>query len=132
VETGDANQTPATEKLRYGTPEPAEPAANPPAAPTSREWLTVKLRYKQPEGDRSTYLDSPFIGAPRGFDQADGDFRFGASVALTGLLLRNTEGTAASSFGDVRTLAAAAVGPDPHGLRAEFVRLIEKLAAQQR
>ena len=132
VETGDANQTPATEKLRYGTPEPAEPAANPPAAPTSREWLTVKLRYKQPEGDRSTYLDSPFIGAPRGFDQADGDFRFGASVALTGLLLRNTEGTAASSFGDVRTLAAAAVGPDPHGLRAEFVRLIEKLSAQQR
>ena len=142
VETGDASQTPPAEKLRYGTPKPAEPAepadpADPaepaPAAPTvsaSSEWLTVKLRYKQPEGDRSTFLETPFTGTPHALAEADSDFRFGAAVAMTGLLLRGTEGTAASSFGDVRSLAAAAIGGDPHGLRAEFVRLAEQLATR--
>jgi Ca-activated chloride channel family protein len=130
VEIGDASQTPPAEKLRYGTPQPADPAPAAPTASASSEWLTVKLRYKQPEGDRSTFLETPFTGTPHALAEADSDFRFGAAVAMTGLLLRGTEGTAASSFGDVRTLAAAAIGADPHGLRAEFVRLAEQLAAR--
>jgi Ca-activated chloride channel family protein len=130
VETGDASLTPPAEKLRYGTPQPADPAPAAPTASANSEWLTVKLRYKQPEGDRSTFLETPYTGTPHALAEADSDFRFGAAVAMTGLLLRGTEGTAASSFGDVRTLAAAAIGTDPHGLRAEFVRLAEQLAAR--
>jgi Ca-activated chloride channel family protein len=131
VELGDASHTPPAEKLRYGTPQPADPApAAPTAGSTSPEWLTVKLRYKHPEGDRSTALETPYTGAPRALGEADSDFRFGAAVAMAGLLLRGTEGTTASCFGDVRDLAAAAVGSDPHGLRAEFVRLAEQLAAR--
>lgn len=130
VETGDASQTPPAEKLRYGTPQPADPPPAEPSAAANSEWLIVKLRYKHPEGDRSTFLETPYTGTPHALAEADSDFRFGAAVAMTGLLLRGTEGTAASSFGDVRTLAAAAIGADPHGLRAEFVRLAEQLAAR--
>ena len=87
----------------------------------------MKLRYKQPDGDRSTLLEYPFIGMPRPLDEADADFRFATSVAMAGLLPRHTEGTDGCGFEDVRRIASRAVGTDPHGQRAEFLQLIERL-----
>jgi Ca-activated chloride channel family protein len=128
VETGDGRNTPPAESLRYGT----LPEETPPAPAASREWLTVKLRYKQPEGGRSTLMTRPFTGVSREFGEADADFRFSASVAMTALILRQTEGLETARIEDARMLAAAALGPDPHGHRAGFVGLLERLAAGQR
>lgn len=125
VETGDGRQTPPAETLRYQEVKPEEPAV-----PASSEWLTVKLRYKQPEGDRSTLIEHPFIGMPHAFDEADADFRFGTSVAMAGLLLRHTDGTEGSGFENVNRLAAGALGEDPHGQRAEFLGLIKRLTTR--
>lgn len=127
VETGDARQTSPVETLRYQEEKPEKPGI-----PASSEWLTVKLRYKQPEGDRSTLIEQPFIGIPRAFDEADADFRFGTSVAMAGLLLRHTEGTERIGFKDVSRIAGGAVGADPHGQRSEFLTLIERLTARER
>lgn len=128
VETGDARNEPPGGSLRYGTlPEetPVSPAA-------SREWLTVKLRYKQPEGARSTLMTRPFTGVSCDFSEADADFRFGTAVAMTAMILRETEGLEAARFEDAGRLATAALGPDPHGHRAGFVGLLKRLAARSR
>jgi Ca-activated chloride channel family protein len=128
VETGDARHTTPVESLRYGT----LPKETPPGPAGSREWLTVKLRYKQPEGERSTLMTQPFTGVSRDFGEADTDFRFGASVAMAALILRKTEGLETIGFEDASRLAAAALGSDPHGHRAGFVELLDRLAASQK
>jgi Ca-activated chloride channel family protein len=128
VDTGDGRNTPPVESLRYGT----RPEETPPAPAASREWLTVKLRYKQPEGERSKLMTRPFTGVSREFDEADADFRFSASVAMTALILRQTEGLETARIENARMFAAAALGPDPHGHRAGFVGLLERLATGQR
>jgi Ca-activated chloride channel family protein len=127
VETSDGNYSPAPESLRYQKTEPTEK----PSTTVSDEWLTVKLRYKQPDGDKSTLIERPFMARPRAFDQADADFRFGTSVAMAGLLLRETEGMGKSGFKDVVRIARSALGADSKGQRAEFLALIERLAARE-
>jgi len=87
----------------------------------------VKLRYKQPDGDRSVLLERPFTGSPRRLDESDADFRFATSVAMAGLLLRGTEGTERCGFDDVVRIASEALGADPHGQRAEFLQLVKRL-----
>jgi secreted protein with Ig-like and vWFA domain len=126
LETGDARQTPPVESLRYVRPREDAPVT--PAA--SDEWLTVKLRYKQPDGGRSTLMARSFTGVSRDFAEADGDFRFGAAVAMAALMMRGTEGMEATGFEDAGKLAAAALGSDPHGHRAGFVGLLRQLAAR--
>ncbi|MCX6874283.1 MAG: von Willebrand factor type A domain-containing protein [Verrucomicrobia bacterium] len=132
IETGDARNLPPAEALRYAPPQepsPADPSAAA-APPASREWLTVKLRYKQPEGACSTLIERPFTGVSREFGETDADFRFGTSVAMAAMILREDEGLPATRFEDAGMLAAAALGPDPHGCRTEFVSLLKRLAAR--
>jgi Ca-activated chloride channel homolog len=126
IEAGEGRHLPPAEALRYGTPAATpEPAA-------SGEWLTVKVRYKEPGGASSSLLEHPFTGNPRAFGEADGDLRFGASVALAAMLLRGSADTGAATLADARTLAAAAVGADPFGRRAEFTALLDRLLTRQR
>jgi hypothetical protein len=49
---------------------------------------------------------------------------FASAVAEFGLLLRDSEFKAASSYSDVRERAMRAQGADPFGHRAEFIRLV--------
>jgi len=128
VETGDGRQSPPAESLRYQQADTEAQAE--PGIPASNEWLTVKLRYKQPEGDRSTLIELPFVGMPRTFDEADADFRFGTSVAMAGLLLRQTEGMGESNFQDVTRIATGALGADPNGQRAEFLSLMKRVTSR--
>lgn len=127
IEPGDSRQQAPVEKLRYGSPREETPAL----PDASDEWLTVKLRYKQPEGERSELLEKPFIGSVRGFDEADADFRFASAVAMTGMLLRETEGTGSHNFAEALAIASASRGVDPHGQRAEFLKLIERLKTRE-
>jgi hypothetical protein len=65
------------------------------------------------------------------FYEADADFRFATSVAMTGMMLRETEGTEDCGWGEVRELAADALGADPHGRRAGFVKLVKRLGERR-
>lgn len=130
VETGDGSQDPPVEKLRYQT-DP-QPASEIDPAEASAEWLTVKLRYKQPEEDHSSLIEIPFTGISRELVEAGDDFRFAASAAMTAMLLRDAEGLESSRFDHAVRLATGAIGDDPHGLRAEFVQTIDRLAGQTR
>ena len=52
------------------------------------------------------------------------NFRFAASVAEFGMLLRNSEYKSNSSFNNVVTLAKNSTGSDEEGYRTEFIKLV--------
>jgi Ca-activated chloride channel family protein len=89
---------------------------------TSDELLFVKLRYKEPDGERSRLLDLPVMDRS---GAASEDFRFASAVAAWGMLLRDSEHCTGFGLDDVVRLARGALGDDAEGYRHEFVRLVE-------
>ena len=89
------------------------------------EILTVKFRYKAPDGDVSKLIEHPLKDKQISIAKTSDNFRFAASVAQFGMLLRNSEFKSASSFDNVLSLARKAKGSDEEGYRSEFVRLVE-------
>jgi Ca-activated chloride channel family protein len=92
----------------------------------SRELLTLKLRYKQPNGDRSRLLEFPVTDNGKRFSNASADFQFAAAVASFGMLLRDSEYKGNASFDAVLEWAGPAKGADEEGYRAEFLNLVRK------
>jgi Ca-activated chloride channel homolog len=88
------------------------------------ELLTIKLRYKQPDGDVSILIDKPERGLLIPLSQTSDNFRFSAAVAQFGLLLRNSEFKGNSSIDQVVSLARNAKGEDDEGFRSEFIQLV--------
>jgi len=91
----------------------------------SPEIMTIKLRYKDPNGEVSKLISHPVIDSHLLLVNTSENFRFSAAVAEFGLLLRDSEYKQQSSFQQVVSLAKAAKGNDDHGYRSEFVRLVE-------
>jgi Ca-activated chloride channel family protein len=90
----------------------------------SDEWLTVKLRYKPLDSDRSRLL-SHAVRDRDGRSEVTGDFAFAAAVASFGMVLRDSEFRGSASFSQALQLAREGRGSDEHGYRSEFIRLIE-------
>lgn len=106
------------ETLKYQKVKPT-PAAK------SGEWLTVRMRYKNPQGGAAQEFaevlpEDAFTVKP------SADSRFAAAVAEFGLLLRNSPYQGKANLDDVTSAAATSVGADPHGHRAEFIRLVSQ------
>ncbi|NND98488.1 MAG: VWA domain-containing protein [Pirellulaceae bacterium] len=90
------------------------------------ELLTLKLRYKQPTGTKSTLLEFPIKDDGKTFSQADQDFQFAASVASFGMLLRNSPHKGDANFDSVEELATAGAQGDKSGYRHEFVQMVQQ------
>ena len=90
------------------------------------EIMNIKIRYKQPSGDKSVLLEKEVVESNN--ERTSGDFRFVAAVAQYGMLLNNSEFKQNASFNAVRKLATNAIGKDPEGYRKEFLLLIDKAA----
>ncbi len=88
------------------------------------EWLTVKLRYKPLQSDRSRLL-AHTVRVRDGRSEVSGDFAFAAAVASFGMVLRDSEFKGSASFAQALRLARAGRGADEHGHRSEFIRLVE-------
>jgi Ca-activated chloride channel family protein len=89
------------------------------------EILTVKFRYKAPDGDVSKLIVHPVKDKQIPIARTSDNFRFAASVAQFGMLLRNSEFKSNASYNDVISLARKAKGYDEEGYRSEFIRLVE-------
>jgi Ca-activated chloride channel family protein len=89
--------------------------------------MTVKLRYKQPEGDASRLVSTAV--AARG-PQGPGSerLRFAAAVAAFGMLLRESEQRGTADWAMVQELARESRGHDASGYRAEFLELAKRAA----
>ena len=107
------------------------PAGEPPARVTtgSNELMTVKVRYKQPSGDRSSLVTVAVVARNTAAPKHVG---FAAAVAEFGMILRNSPFKGAATWADTAKLASTHRGDDRDGYRAEFIRLVELAAALDR
>lgn len=94
----------------------------------SSDLMTLKLRYKPLDSDKSKLLEFN-LNKDAAVEQTSDNFRFSAAVAAFGMLLRDSEFKGTANFDKVKNWALSAKGQDPNGDRAELVKLIQ-LAAQ--
>lgn len=92
----------------------------------SDEYAYLKIRFKTPDGDRSTVITQPISRANEIGETGMGaqEARFSVAVAAFGQLLRGGLYTGDYDYDDVIALATSAKGEDHFGYRAEFVNLI--------
>ena len=88
------------------------------------ELLTVKFRYKEPDGEKSKLIVKTLKDSNSPIEKASTDFKFAAAVALFGMQLRDSEFISTDKTSDVLALAKAGRGKDESGYRAEFIRLV--------
>lgn len=94
-----------------------------PEANRSGELMTVRLRYKDPQGSASRLLEESVRDRSGG--TASEDMRFASAVAAFALLLRDSEHRGQASYEQVLSLARGARGEDPQGYRGEFIGMVE-------
>ncbi|HKW15098.1 MAG TPA: von Willebrand factor type A domain-containing protein [Candidatus Krumholzibacteria bacterium] len=114
----DADWTPV-QSLRYVETRVRDDAA------AKREVLSVRLRYKAPDGKKSMLIERAAVDNGESFDAATTDMRFAGAVAEFGLILRDSSFRGNASLDHVAATATAAKGVDANGYRAEFAQLAE-------
>jgi Ca-activated chloride channel family protein len=122
-----SHAVPGVDPLKYQPEAPTDFASRYSRSP---DLLTVKLRYKAPDGDVSRKMEVAVIDDGRG--TASDDFSFAASVAMFGQLLRSSDFKGTATYDDVITLARKGLSKDEHGYRREFVRIVESVKGMAR
>lgn len=120
IPAGETVPSDAVDELKYQTPQPSTEAS----PELSEELLTLKIRYKDPEGDTSELLSFPLLAADRAFSDADADFQFAAAVASFGMLLRDSKWKGNSTYDAVLEVAESAAEFDPSGYRQGFLAIV--------
>jgi len=119
VPAGQKVENPGVDELRYSRVEPSETQFN-------AELLTVKLRYKEPDGNQSKLLTIGLLDQNKSFENASENLRFSSSVAAFGMILRDSNYKGDANFNSVLQIANASRGNDLKNYRSEFVELVEK------
>ena len=104
--------------LKYQKTKPTPAVTN-----NSKELLTVKLRYKAPDGNTSKKIEQPLIDDKK--EKVSSDFRFASAVAMFGQLLRDSDFKGNATYDKVISLAKTSLDNDEKGYRREFIRLAE-------
>ncbi|MCW1912432.1 von Willebrand factor type A domain-containing protein [Luteolibacter sp. GHJ8] len=115
----DMPATGSVDPLRYQKPLERDVVA-------SDDWLTLKLRYKHPEGDNSSLIETTVKGEPVAWQQAGNDFRFASAVALFGMKLRQLPDVADVPWAKVESIARPGLADDAREQRSEFVSMVRK------
>ena len=89
------------------------------------EWLNLKIRYKDPESDKSELCSYP-VTEDAYMKKPTEDFYFAAAVAEFGLLVRDSEYKGDASFENIRELLNK-VDTEADEYKDEFVYLVKKL-----
>jgi len=96
-----------------------------PAVRTLDEMLTIKLRYKAPDGDKSKLIEKPVLDNAIDLDRTSNNYRFSAAVASFGMLLRESEFKGDATYANMIRLAKSAKGKDENGYRKELIEMME-------
>jgi Ca-activated chloride channel family protein len=107
------------DELKYQTTklDPKNSSAN--------ELMTVKFRYKKPDGHVSKLIVHPMKDDNISLAKTSKNFRWAASVASFGMLLRNSEYLNGFSEEGILRLAEGSQGEDKDGYRAEFISMVK-------
>jgi Ca-activated chloride channel family protein len=90
------------------------------------EYGFVKIRYKQPNSDRSQLITTSIdmTSESRTFAEAPRDARWATGVATFAELLRGGRYSGSATYDDVLQMVSAAKGEDEFGYRTEFIQLV--------
>ncbi|MBI2421489.1 MAG: VWA domain-containing protein [Candidatus Hydrogenedentes bacterium] len=105
----------AVDDLKYQSSPSAE-------STESTEFMTVKVRYKQPDGQESVKFEVPVNSALPDLGATSPDFRFSAGVAAFGMCLRESTYKGSATLDMAHELAATGVQSDED--RKEFLDLV--------
>jgi len=95
------------------------------ATGSSARLGTMRLRYKQPNGETSQPLVAEVFDEGRSAYEASPDLQFAAAVAAMGMLLRDSPHKGDAKWDDVLQLARVSQGVDADGTREEFLKLAQ-------
>lgn len=112
-------QIPGVDPLKYQSTVITEEARKSP------ELMTVHLRYKLPDGDKSIPFDVPVMHNTLPEDKLSENFLFSSAVVGYGMMLQNSEFKGGLTWDRVKELAKANIGKDPDGYRSEFLSLLD-------
>lgn len=113
----DSKQEVAQTELKY--------QSNDAAGIENGEWLNLKIRYKEPDGDESKLCIYP-VTEDAYMENPTEDFYFAAAVSEFGLILRDSEYKKDASFENVRELLKN-VDTESDDYKDEFAYLVKKL-----
>ena len=116
---GSKEEIPGVDKLKY-----QETKISPEAFKT-RELMTIKLRYKDPDREKSKLIVHSLVDKHIRLAKTSDNFKFSSAVAQFGMLLRDSKFKGESSLENVLKMAKEARGKDAFGYRAEFINLVE-------
>ncbi len=89
---------------------------------SSDELLTVKFRYKEPDGEKSKLITQVVKNK---VSEAGDNLKWSMAVAGFGMLLRDSDFKGEMTYASVLELARASKGKDPFGYRREFIDLVD-------
>jgi len=96
-----------------------------PKAVYSKELMTIKLRYKKPDSETSKLIVHPLVDGNIPLAKTSDNFRWSASVAAFGMLLRESEYINNFTYDQAIALAETARGKDKEGYRIEFINMMK-------
>jgi Ca-activated chloride channel homolog len=120
IPSGSDEYKPSVDPLKYQATVDTDTRKN----DYTDEYLTVKIRYKQPDGVTSKLMVKPVRGNVNSINNASDNLRFASAVAEFGMVLRNSEFIGNSTLESAASLARSARGEDEDGYRVELIRLI--------
>ncbi len=100
-----------------------------PKANRSDELMTIKFRYKKPDEDVSKLIVHPLVDSNIPLAKTSDNFRWSASVAAFGMLLRESEYIKNFSYDAVVQMAQQSKGDDSEGYRIEFINMVKSFGA---
>ena len=122
VPAGSDEKIPSVDPLKYqGAGRSNVTAGN----SFQNEYLTIKIRYKKPDGVTSMLMEKPVKNYVNDMEDTSENLRFAAAVSEFGMILRNSEFKGSSSLEEAIRLAKSARDEDEEGYRSEFIRLID-------
>lgn len=96
----------------------------------SKEWATVKIRYKEPEASESKLLEVP-VNTESYYEVPSDNIRFASCVAEFGMLLRNSQYAGNLTYSDIlEQLDQISLSKDEY--KSEFRYLVETVKRTER
>lgn len=110
----------SVDDLKYQSNKKQEVVKN-----SSNEIMTIKFRYKKPDEDDSKLIVHPLMDSHTPLAETSDNFRWSASVAGFGMLLKDSDYIKKFNYDDVAQLAEGARGKDKEGYRVEFINMVK-------
>lgn len=94
------------------------------------EWMTVKVRYKEPDADESSLLEYPVKDAHFHTEMPE-DMAFASCVAETGMLMKHSEYAADASYASVIRRLESLSRTSRDDYSSEFLYLVKRLKSSE-